>query len=120
MHKPSKELDRKSLERIYEVYFRSKLEYANTVLNDSFKHDKNAFQKLPTASSKYNIVTGAKTGTSHRKLYGKTGWLKLKGKREKPKLSFMYQIVHKKLPQIVFVEIIPNTINSKQLRNYGN
>ena len=53
MHKQSKELDRKSLERSYEVYIRSKLEYASTVLNDSFKHDKNAYKLLLTASSKY-------------------------------------------------------------------
>ena len=44
MHKLSKELDRKSLERIYEIYFRSKLEYANTVLSDSFEHDKMLFK----------------------------------------------------------------------------
>ena len=117
MHKLSKELDRKSLERIYEVFVRSKLEYASIVWDDCFEHDRNALENCQMRAAR--IVTGARRGTSREKLYDETGWLKLEERRENSKLSFMYKVVHKTAPDYL-VEILPNTVNSRQLRNYGN
>ena len=74
MHKLSKELDRKSLERIYKVVSDQNWNMP-ALYGMTLEHDKNALEncQLHTASS----VTGAKRGTSHEKMYGKTGWLKL-------------------------------------------
>ena len=72
MHKLSKSIDRKSLERIYESYVRSKLEYACFVRDDCSEQDYLALKKCQLRAAR--IVTGATKGTSHIKLYSETHW----------------------------------------------
>ena len=70
MHKLSKDIDRKSLETIYESFIRSKLEYACIVWDDCSEQDHIALEKCQLRAAR--IVTGAKKGTSHDKLYTET------------------------------------------------
>ena len=65
------------------------------------------------------IVTGAKKGTSHDKLYYEAQWSKLEERRYDFKLCFMHKVVHKNAPEYL-VELLPNTvgaITSYNLRN---
>ena len=70
MRKLSKSIDRKSLETSYESFVRSKLEYACVVWDDCSEQDHLALEKCQLRAAR--IVTGAKKGTSHSKLYMKT------------------------------------------------
>ena len=93
MHKLSKDIDRKSLETIYESFIRSKLEYACIVWDDCSEQDHIALK-----------------GTSHDKLYTETQWPKLHERRENFKLCFMHKVVNKSAPNYL-VEILSNAVN---------
>ena len=108
MHKLSKDIDRKSLETIYESFIRSKLEYACIVWDDCSEQDHIALEKCQLRAAR--IVTGAKKGTSHDKLYTETQWPKLHERREKFKLCFMHKVVNKSSPNYL-VEILSNAVN---------
>ena len=117
MHKLSRELDRKTLETIYETFIRSKLEYACIVWDDFSEQDSKAIEDCQLRAAR--IVTGAKKGTSHDKLYYETQWSKLEERRYDFKLCFMHKVVHKNAPEYL-VELLPNTvgaITSYNLRN---
>ena len=75
MHKLSRELDRRTLETIYETFIRSKLEYACIVWDDCSEQDCKALENCQLRAPR--IVTGAKKDTSHEKLYCETQWSKL-------------------------------------------
>ena len=92
MHKLSRELDRKTLETIYETFIRSKLEYACIVWDDCSDQDTKAIENCQLRAAR--IVTGAKKGTSYEKLYCETQWSKLKERRYDFKLCFMHKVVH--------------------------
>ena len=94
MHKLSKDIDRKSLETIYESFVRSKLEYACIA------------EKCQLRAAR--IVAGAKKGTSHD--YNETRWPKVHERRENFKLCFMHKIVNKSAPNYL-VEILSNAVN---------
>ena len=108
MHKLSKDIDRKSLETIYESFIRSKLEYTCIVWDDCSEQDHIALEKCQLRSAR--IVTGAKKGTSHDKLYTETQWPKLHERREKFKLCFMHKVVNKSARNYL-VEILSNAVN---------
>ena len=108
MHKVSKDIDRKSLETIYESFVRSKLEYACIVWDDCSEQDHMALEKCQLRAAR--IVTGAKKGTSHDKLYTETGWPKLHERRENFKLCFMHKVVNKSASNYL-VEVLSNTVN---------
>ena len=108
MHKLSKDIDRKSLETIYESFIRSKLEYACIVWDDCSEQDHIALEKCQLRAAR--IVTGAKKGTSHDKLYTEIQWPKLHERREKFKLCFMHKVVNKSAPNYL-VEILSNAVN---------
>ena len=108
MHKPSKDIDRKSLETIHESFIRSKLEHACIVWNDCSAQDHIALEKCQLRAAR--IVTGAKKGASHDKLYTETQWPKLHERRENFKLCFMHKVVNKSAPNYL-VEILSNAVN---------
>ena len=120
MHKLSKDLDRKSLEIIYQTFVRSKMEYSCIIWDDCSDIDKIALEKCQMRAAR--IVTGAKKGTSNDLLYSETKWLKLEERRDRFKLCFMHKILHEKTPHYL-VEILPNTANDERhyhLRNNDN
>ena len=65
------------------------------------------------------IVTGAKKGTSHEKLYCETLWSKLEERRSSFKLCFMHKVVHRNAPEYL-VELLPNTVNAIKSYNLRN
>ena len=106
----------KTLETIYETFIRSKLEYACIVWDDCSDQDSKAIEDYQLRAAR--IVTGAKKGTSHDKLYYETQWSK-EERRFDFKLCFMHKVVHKNAPEYL-VELLPNTvgaITSYNLRN---
>ena len=116
MHKLSKDIDRQSLEIIYESFIRSELEYACFVWDDCSELDHIALEKCQLRAAR--IVTGAKKGTSHDKLYTETQWPKLHERREKFKLCFMHKVANKSAPNYL-VEILSNAVNVTNITNYA-
>ena len=108
MYKLSKDTDRKSLETIYESFIRSKLEYACIVWDDCSEQDRIALEKCQLRAAR--IVTGAKKGTSHDKLYTETQCPKLHVRKEILKLCFIHKVVNTSAPSYL-VEILRNAIN---------
>ena len=96
-HKLSRELERKTLENIYETFIRSKLEYACTVWDDCSDQDTKAIENCQPRAAR--IVTGAKKDTSHEKLYCETQWSKLEERRYDFKICFMHNVVHRNEPE---------------------
>ena len=117
MHKLHKDLDRKSLETIYQSFVRPKLEYACIIWDDCFDQDTESLEKCQLRAAR--IVTGAKRGTSHEKLYEETKWTKLKVRREQYKLCFTYKVVNNVTPEYL-VEILPNVVNKQYLLRNNN
>ena len=120
MHNLSRELDRRTLETIYETFIRSKKEYACIVWDDCSEQDSKAIENCQLRPAR--IVTGAKKGTSHEKLYCETQWSKLEERRSTFKSCFMHKVVHKNSPEYL-VELLANTVNaitSYNLRNKSN
>ena len=72
MHKLSKDLDRNSLEIIYQTFVRSKLEYSCIICDDCSDIDKVALEKCQMRAAR--IVTVAKKGTSNGLLHSETKW----------------------------------------------
>ena len=106
MHELSKSIDRKSLEAIYESFVRSKLEYACVVWDDCSDQDCLALEKCQLRAAR--IVTGAKKGTSHSKLYMETQWPQLHERRGNFKLCFMHKVVNS---TSYLVEFLSNAVN---------
>ena len=79
MHKLSKDLDRRTLETIHETFVRSKLEYACVIWDDCSDQDSDSIENCQLRAAR--IVTGAKKGTSHNRLYDETQWPQLKERR---------------------------------------
>ena len=58
MHRLSKDLDRRTLETIYETFVRSKLEYARVIWDDCSEQDSDSIENCQLRAAR--IVTGAK------------------------------------------------------------
>ena len=71
MHKLSRELDRRTLETIYESFIRSKLEYACIVWDDCSEWDSKAIENCQFGAAR--IATRAKKGTSNENLMKHSG-----------------------------------------------
>ena len=67
----------------------------------------------------YRPVSNLPSLDKTTELYDETGWLKLEERRGNSKFSFMYKVVHETATDYL-VEILQYTVNSRQLRNYGN
>mgnify|MGYP000055841641 CR=1 FL=1 len=104
MCKLSKDIDRKSLESIYQTFIRPKLEYACIVWDDCSEQDCQAVENCQLRAARK--VTGAKRGTSHE-----TQWPNLDARKDHFKLCFMHKVVNKAAPDYV-VEILPNTVTT--------
>ena len=79
MHKLSRELNRKTLETIYETFIRPKFEYACIVWDDCSDQDTKTIENCELRAAR--IVTRAKKGTNHEKLYCETQWPKFRRKK---------------------------------------
>ena len=92
-------LDRQTLETIYISFIRPILEYASPVWSGCTESDAKRLEDIQTNAAR--IVTGAMYGTSIEKLYEEVGWQTLAKRRELAKLTLMYKLVNKLLPEPV-------------------
>ena len=116
LQKLSKDIDRKSLEIIYHTFVRSKMEYACIVWDDCSEQNCQVLENCQLRAAR--IITGAKKGTSHNKLYAETQWPELKERRSDFKLCFMHKVVHKSAPDYL-VDVLPNVANAEKHYNLG-
>ena len=68
------------------------------------------------------VVTGAKKGTSHNKLYEECNWNLLSERRHNVKIKFMHKIVNNNVPEYLS-NLLPNRIGDDIqycLRNVDN
>ena len=114
-------LDRKSLETIYFSFIRPKLEYGCHIWDNCSKHDSDQLEAIQLDMAR--IVTGARRGTSHARLYDETNWQTLAKRRESIKLKNFVKIVNNEAPPYLtsllpkqFGEIRPN---SRYPHNYA-
>ena len=101
-------LDRQTLQTIYFSFIRPILEYGSPVWDGSTSIDADKLERIQLTAAR--IVTGAMHGTSNAKLYEELGWQTLASRREQAKLSLMYKIIHKLVPNYL-QSIIPYDAN---------
>ena len=92
----------------YESFVRSKLEYACIIWDDCSEQDRLALEKCQLRAAR--IVTEAKKGTSHSKLYMETQWPQLHERRGNSKLCLMHKVVNIIAPSYL-VEMLSNAVN---------
>ena len=109
-------LDRNTLETIYISFIRPILEYGSPVWSGCTASDEEKLEHVQLSAAR--IVTGAMQGTSNAKLYEEIGWLSLAERRKVSKLTLMYKLVNKLVPESL-CSIIPDptdtpTYNTRQ------
>ena len=97
---------------------RPKLEYASSVWNDCSSHDANLLEQLQLDAAR--VVTGAKRGTSHNKLYDECGWPLLSDRRDSNQIIHFFKMVNNKTPPYLSALVPPLVVakrNNMNLRN---
>ena len=108
-------LDRNTLERVYQSFVRSKLEYASIVWDNCTNEQRNLLEQVQYRAGK--IVSGAISRTSKDLVYQELGWHKLEERRHVQRLKVFHKIYNGKTPVYLQNEIpIPNP-NRDNLRN---
>ena len=120
MRKLKYTVDRQTLDNIYQTFVRPKLEYANVVWNNCTKQDSNLLESLQLDAAR--IVTGARKGTSHDKIYNEIGWPLLSDRREQNQLVLFYKMVNDEAPPYL-TELVPSNVGQcvgdRNLRNHN-
>ena len=88
----SRRFSRATLLKLYTIYIRPILEYADVVWANMTMGESDKLEEVNRAAMR--IATGAKLGTSHRYLYEETGLQKLEERRYNHHIIMMYQVVH--------------------------
>ena len=118
MKKLKYSLDRKTLETIYMSFVRPKLEYASIIWHDCTQTESELLESIQLDAAR--VVTGAKRGTSHAKIYQECGWQTLSERRENSQLIQFYKMVHDKTPSYLS-DLVPPKVSEKahamELRN---
>ena len=120
MRKLKYDVDRESLEKIYFSFIRPKLEYACQIWDSCQIRDNDRLENLQLCAAR--IVTGAKKGTSHQRLYEDVSWPKLSDRRAHIKLLHMHKIVNANVPpylsQVLPQRVAENTHYELRDRNH--
>ena len=93
------------------------MEYACIVWDDCSEQNCQVLENCQLRAAR--IITGAKKGTSHNKLYAETQWPELEERRSYFKLCFMHKVVHKSAPDYL-VDVLPNVANVEKHYNLRN
>ncbi|MCG7879943.1 MAG: reverse transcriptase domain-containing protein [Candidatus Thiodiazotropha endolucinida] len=120
MRKLKYTFNRLALNQIYLSYVLPIIEYSCIVWDGCTAQDCQSLEKLQHEAAR--IVTGLTRSVSLDKLYKECGWLTLKQRRYKYKLSFMYNVVHENVPSYI-LDIIPPLVRDTTqypLRNDNN
>ena len=89
-------LNRNYLEKIYLTFVRSVLEYASEVWDNCGQINSDKLEKVQLEVARFHgIVTGLPPFASINSIYIKTGWEKLKTRREVRKLALFYKIANR-------------------------
>ena len=96
-------LDRTTLEKLYFVFIRSKLEYANIVWDNCSKQLSDILEGVQYRAAK--IISGAINRTSHNIIYKELCWQSLEDRRYRQRLRVLYKTMHGQAP-----EYLQNTI----------
>ena len=110
-------LDRNSLQKIYFIFIRSILEYADIVWDNCTQQQSNELEKIQLEAAR--IVTGTTKLISINKLYKEVGWLKLSERRNLHKLYQFYKMQNGLTP-LYLTNILPpriGDVSSYALRN---
>ena len=90
-------LDRRSLEKLYFTYVRSKLEYASIVWDNCPKYLVDMLENVQFRAAK--IISGATNQTSTALIYRELGCEKRQERGQSQRLTTMYKITHGETPQ---------------------
>ena len=101
-------LDRRTLEKLYFSYVRSKLEYSSILWDNCPEFLSGRLEDVQIRAAK--IISGATNRTSHALIYNELGWESLQQRRKVQRLSTMYNIVHGKTPTYM-MDPIPEAVN---------
>ena len=108
-------LDRLTLERVYQSFVRSKLEYASIVWDNCTNEQRNQLEQVQYRAGK--IVSGAINRTSKDLVYQELGWQSLEERRHTQRLKVFHKMFYGKAPTYLQNEIpIPNPTRDN-LRN---
>ena len=108
-------LDRSTLERVYQSFVRSKLEYASIVWDNCTNEQRNQLEQVQYRAGK--IVSGAINRTSKDLVYQELGWHSLDERRQVQRLKVFHKMFYGKAPLYLQNEIpIPNP-SRDNLRN---
>jgi hypothetical protein len=108
-------LDRRSLEKLYFAYVRSKLEYASIVWDNCPQYLVLMLENVQLRAAK--IISGATCRTSHALIYNELGWETLQVRRKNQRLTTMYKIEHNAAPDYLKESIPVSNAQPYELRN---
>ena len=107
MRKLKYTVDRKTLNSVYITFIRPKLEYASIIWHDCTQAERDLLEGLQLNAAR--IVTGAKRGTSHERIYLECGWQTLATRRENTQLAQFYKMVNHETPEYLS-NLVPNSV----------
>ena len=108
-----------TLNTIYTSFIRPGVEYASSVWDGCSEQLSDTLEKIQLEAAR--IVSGLTSIASREALYFETGWVPLKERREKLKLSTFYKIHNQEAPDYLQA-LLPATRNNinRELRNPNN
>lgn len=120
MRKLKYRLSRQTLETMYTSFIRPALEYADVIWDNCTRYEEQDLEKIQIEAAR--IVTGATKLVSFEALYRETGWVTLKARRRKHKLTLFYKMRNRISP-FYLSSLVPadvgDTVNYN-LRNAQN
>ena len=110
-------LDRETLEKMYLVFIRPILEYADVVWDTPTQILVHKLKSLQIEAAR--IVTEGTRLVSIENLYLETGWERLKDRRETHKLTYFYKMSNSLTPQYL-CNLVPRNLGNIHGRNTRN
>ncbi len=104
---PKEKIDRSTLDHIYKVFIRPKLEYASIVWSDCTEREKLLLERCQNDFAR--IVSGARRGTDTDKLYEELNWSSLEERRNYNKLVFIHKLFYGQSPEYLSSLLLKQT-----------
>ena len=101
--------NRKTLEIMYKAYILPHVDYADVVWDNCSIALSNDLENAHLDALR--TITGLVRGTSHNKLYSESGFIPLKLRRERHKLTLFFKIVHRLIPTYLSANLPPLVID---------
>jgi hypothetical protein len=107
-------LSRRTLDCIYKVFVRPKLEYGSIIWANCTDYERKSLEKCQKEFAR--IVSGARKGTSTVKLYEELNWPSLEERRNNSTLLFMHKLYYNESPDYLSALLPTQTDSSYNLR----